>query len=63
VGVVDIWDILLSAVLVVFVLSAAWGWRKLYEWFVEPAKHHQPPLAPLPSNPSFTQEASSRKAT
>jgi hypothetical protein len=54
---VDIWDILLSAVLAVFVLSAAWGWREFYEWFVEPAKHHQRPSAPSPSNPSFTQDA------
>ena len=34
----DIWDILFFAVLVVFALSAAWEWRELYEWFVEPAK-------------------------
>lgn len=60
---VDFWDTLLCAVLAVFAPSAAWGWRECYEWFVEPAKHHQPPSALSPSNPWSSQEGCSAKAT
>jgi hypothetical protein len=53
---VDIWDILLTAPLAVFaLLSGAWGWFKLYKWIVKPARYHQPPRAPLPSNPNLAQ--------
>jgi hypothetical protein len=49
------WDILFSAVLAVFALSAVWVWWKLYQWIVEPAKHHRPPSGSFPPNPHFTQ--------
>ncbi len=51
----DIWDILFSAVLAMFVLSVAWGWCKLYKWIVEPAKLHRPPSTSFPANLDFTQ--------
>ena len=39
---------LLWCALVGGAMAAVFGWSDLYEWFIEPAKHHTRPSASLP---------------
>jgi len=46
---------LMWCALVVAAMSAVLGWSELYEWFVEPAKHHTRPSASFSVHP-FRQD-------
>ncbi len=43
---------LLWGALVVAAMAAVLGWSELYEWFVEPAKHHTRSSASISVHPS-----------
>ena len=38
----------LWCVVAAFAAAAAMGWGELYDWFVEPAKHHTLAATPIP---------------